>query len=145
MSKTPDDVVGYGKPPKAYQFKPGQSGNPAGKAKGLPSKPPSLIDEILSALHEKVVITVGGKKKKITKQTLFAKMLVNKAVEVNPNALKCLKAITNNFDPLYFGANTTSFRMTEEAEALIDQVKDEILALSPEEVKKKIFEETKKQ
>lgn len=32
--KTADDPVGYGKPPKSGQFKPGQSGNPSGKKKG---------------------------------------------------------------------------------------------------------------
>lgn len=26
-----DDDVGYGKPPKTYQFKPGKSGNPKGR------------------------------------------------------------------------------------------------------------------
>jgi len=29
-----DDVVGYGKPPRAHRFKPGQSGNPNGRPKG---------------------------------------------------------------------------------------------------------------
>lgn len=29
------EAVGYGKPPKASRFKPGQSGNPAGRRKGV--------------------------------------------------------------------------------------------------------------
>jgi len=36
----PDDYeVGYGKPPKHGQFKPGQSGNPKGRPKGRKNFP----------------------------------------------------------------------------------------------------------
>jgi hypothetical protein len=43
-----DDEVGFGKPPKKHQWKPGQSGNP----KGRPRKPISTDDgEILRRLQ----------------------------------------------------------------------------------------------
>ena len=41
----PSYAVGYGKPPKAGQFKPGQSGNPNGKQKGQPSLAEMMLAE----------------------------------------------------------------------------------------------------
>ena len=34
-----DHKVGYGKPPKAHQWRPGQSGNPKGRPKGSRNRP----------------------------------------------------------------------------------------------------------
>ena len=39
--------VGYGKPPKANRFKPGQSGNPKGRPKGAKNKRPGMHEERL--------------------------------------------------------------------------------------------------
>ena len=43
-----DDTVGYGRPPKHFQFKPGQSGNPAGrkpKTKVLVERSAAILSE----------------------------------------------------------------------------------------------------
>jgi hypothetical protein len=48
-----EDRVGPGRPPKEYQFKPGQSGNPKG-AKRKPSLGPDLKALLERALNEKV-------------------------------------------------------------------------------------------
>jgi hypothetical protein len=53
--------VGYGRPPKAHQFKPGQSGNPEGKRKGAKSEA-TLLREILG---RKVTVRQGDKARKI--------------------------------------------------------------------------------
>jgi hypothetical protein len=49
-----DYVVGPGRPPKEYRFKPGQSGNP----KGAKRKPPSLVPDLKKifqrALNQKI-------------------------------------------------------------------------------------------
>jgi hypothetical protein len=42
-----DDEVGYGKPPRAHQFKSGQSGNPKGRPKGSKNES-SILKEVLS-------------------------------------------------------------------------------------------------
>jgi len=57
-----DEEVGYGKPPRAYQFKPGQSGNKAGRPKGAKNEE-TILNEIL---QHKVRITENGKVRKIT-------------------------------------------------------------------------------
>lgn len=67
--------VGYGRPPRHSQFRPGQSGNPAGRPKGRRNLHTELIEE----LNETVEITEKGEKKQITKQRAIVKALVAKA------------------------------------------------------------------
>jgi Family of unknown function (DUF5681) len=49
-SKPTSYKVGYGKPPTASRFKPGQSGNPKGRLKGARNKLPALNEERLKKL-----------------------------------------------------------------------------------------------
>ena len=56
-----DYAVGYGRPPKATQFKPGRSGNPRGRPKGAKSE-----DTIVrSVMHRKVALSLAGKVRKV--------------------------------------------------------------------------------
>ena len=61
-----DYLVGPGRPPKQFQFKPGQSGNP----KGAKRKPRSMAAELKlgleNALNEKVTLRQGAKEKIVT-------------------------------------------------------------------------------
>lgn len=45
-----DYEVGYGKPPKETRFKPGKSGNPAGRPKGAKNRQPALNEERLKTI-----------------------------------------------------------------------------------------------
>jgi hypothetical protein len=54
--------VGYGKPPKVHQFKPGQSGNPDGRPKGS-TKIVTMIERVLK---QKIAVTVGGQEKRMS-------------------------------------------------------------------------------
>lgn len=56
------DDVGYAKPPRAHQFKAGQSGNPKGRPKGAKSEA-TILDELL---NRKIEMRQNGKIRKIT-------------------------------------------------------------------------------
>jgi hypothetical protein len=70
------DSVGYKKPPRHRQFKPGRSGNPKGRPKGGKNFSTILDEE----LNVRVPVTENGKRKKISKQAAMIKQAVNKAI-----------------------------------------------------------------
>ena len=76
MPDKPYDV-GYGKPPKASQFKPGQSGNPKGRPKGTKN----LATDLQEELEEKILISESGQQLKTTKQRAMLKTLMAKALK----------------------------------------------------------------
>src|SRR5580658_1402193 len=70
-----DYIVGYGRPPVATRFKPGQSGNPRGSRKGA-----RHVATILAAvLAERVPVKENGQSLHITKLELAIRQLVNRA------------------------------------------------------------------
>jgi Family of unknown function (DUF5681) len=54
--------VGYGSPPQAHQFKPGQSGNPRGRPKGAKNEA-TILHELL---NRKIQVREAGRTRKIT-------------------------------------------------------------------------------
>ena len=57
-----DNDVGYGKPPRANQFNPGESGNPKGRPKGAKSEATILQD----LLQHKISLNDRGRTRRIT-------------------------------------------------------------------------------
>lgn len=74
--------VGYGKPPKKHQFKPGYSGNKKGRPKGSPNIN-TMVNEISC---ERISIYQNGKKKKIPKREAVFRKLELDAVSGEPKA-----------------------------------------------------------
>ena len=75
-SKNNKYAVGYGKPPRATQWKKGQSGNPRGRPKGTKNFYLDLSEE----LAEMILVNEGGQRKKLSKQRAVIKQLVSKAL-----------------------------------------------------------------
>jgi hypothetical protein len=77
-----DYEVGYRKPPKKTQFRPGTSGNPQGRPKGSLNIMAALAKELLTP----VVINENGRRSKITKFQAGLKQLANKTASGDRHA-----------------------------------------------------------
>ena len=78
--------VGFGKPPRSRQFKPGTSGNTAGRPRGAKNFATALEQELKS----RVIVTENGRRKRISKREVIAKHLVNKSAGGDLKAIPLL-------------------------------------------------------
>ena len=79
----PHRPVGYGNPPRAGQFRKGQSGNPKGRPR-LKKNLATLVDEVL---YQPVEITEGGRRRKVPALEALVKRLRNEALNGDHKAL----------------------------------------------------------
>src|SRR5262245_3065905 len=75
--------VGYGKPPQHSRFRPGQSGNPAGRRKGVRN----LSTDVKRALKVPVKVNQGGRTRAISTQEGALMVLREKALKGDARAL----------------------------------------------------------
>ena len=110
--------VGYGRPPKATQFKKGQSGNPRGRPPGAKGLKASLKRE----MQAKITVSEGKSRMTISKGEAVAKRVIAMALAGD------LKAITKllDIDDQVLGEDPST--LGEAAHGLADAVDYEILA-----------------
>src|SRR5262245_39697342 len=81
QSDPPDDeqnrAVGYGRPPRNRQFKPGQSGNPRGRPKGRKTFAAALADGLRRSVRAR---DKNGKIRTLTAQEAMIQSQINKAL-----------------------------------------------------------------
>jgi Family of unknown function (DUF5681) len=87
--------VGYRRPPRRSQFKPGQSGNPSGKAKGLRS----MTAELRDILGEEITFATDGAIRTMSKQRALASSLITAAIEGDLRATAIVMAHLNRDAP----------------------------------------------
>jgi len=83
--------VGYAIPPKAGQFKKGQSGNPKGRRKGSAG----LATIIRKSAKERVTVQENGTRKSMTKDEAAVKQLFNQAASGDQRAIKLMADLLN--------------------------------------------------
>jgi len=119
-----DYAVGYKRPPKSTQFKPGVSGNPKGKPKGSRSVG-ALLQDII---QQKVAVTENGKTRRLPVMEIMLRRLANEAMRGEQRSIKFLLSLIEH----YGNSAETTLRLgdmlAEDAEILAEYLDETTLA-----------------
>lgn len=81
-----DEPIGYGRPPQSTRFRKGRSGNPSGR----PKQTRTQLELLRRELAQRVTVTEGGRKRRLTKGELVTKQLVTRALKGEVPALRMM-------------------------------------------------------
>ena len=124
-----EEVVGYAKPPKSGQFKPGHSGNPNGRPKG----PGSLHQMIAKQAAKKVIVKENGVEKKMAKLDLVIAAMFSKASKGDVAAARLLTSLVlattqlagDDYEPSYSDADLKTILAEADWQAKLVALKQE--------------------
>jgi hypothetical protein len=117
-----DYEVGYKRPPRHTQFQPGQSGNPAGRPRGLNN----LSTDVKRMLEASVTITERGRKRRISTQRGALMLLREMVMHGDRHAQKQLFELAKLFnnEP----SETVTQALPAEDQAILAAYEEEITA-----------------
>ena len=87
--KPTDYVVGKGRPPRGTRWKPGQSGNPKGRPKGVKN----MMTYFHEALNRKIDVKIGGKIRTMSAREGIAMNTTNLALKRDVKIIPLVLAI----------------------------------------------------
>ena len=126
MTDDPDSKVGYKRPPRHTQLRPGQSGNPSGRPKGTQNLATDLGEE----LAERIPIREGKRRLVVSKQRAMLKALVAKALEGDTRATSIvLRLVEQVVAPESATAGSQGDELSADDRAILDRYVAEQLAV----------------
>jgi Family of unknown function (DUF5681) len=132
-SRRGDHAIGYGRPPKATQFKKGQSGNPKGRPKG--SRPiGAVLQEILG---QRIAVTENGRTRRLPALEVMLRRLANDAMRNEPVALKLMLSLFDRYGESPEAGIRLDEVLAEDKAILANYIKQRPDPLGPSEKPKK--------
>jgi uncharacterized protein DUF5681 len=107
------DEVGYGKPPRAHQFKPGKSGNPKGRPKGAKNQETILLE----LLQQKIRLSERGKARRITILEGIFRRIIEDGLKGNT---KSAAFLLNRYQAPTSGEQPMESGLSEDDEAVLE-------------------------
>ena len=131
MPKDPDDAsrldeddtykIGWGKPPKHSQWKPNQSGNPAGRKRGSLSKKTLSLIAAHVLLDDSVTIKERGRQREVSKLEGLVRILANLGLQGDRRAIVAAFALVDRFSELEEPASECSEESSIEDAAILER------------------------
>ena len=119
-----DDTVGYKRPPRHSQFRPGQSGNPRGRQKGLRN----LASDVKRTLGTPVTVNEQGKTNRVSTQEAVLRRLREKALKGDARALDRLVELAHCFNNNEASEGIGASAMPADDQAILDAYVEEVLS-----------------
>lgn len=125
-----NEDVGYGKPPRRTQYKPGQSGNPNGRPPGARSKHKKLVEAMdqptramfMAEMQRPIAVTSGGKKVTMPTIQMITRALAKTAAEGGQQAQRTALMLELELEREAAAQNAECVRLARELKDLSYEV-----------------------
>src|ERR1700719_4334452 len=121
-ASSPDDKVGYKRPPVHSRFQKGQSGNPRGRQKGVRN----FAADVKGSLEIPVTLNDRGKVKRVSTQKALILRLREKALKDSLRALETYLGLAKVHNNDGAGECTGSEQMAPEDQAILEAFVEEV-------------------